>query len=236
LVLLIINHILSIITLIILPAYVFFDTKRIKASPDPSIKEKTYYKLIAWYWVITTSFLLFSPIENIFFIKKQVILNPTWTIIALIIGAYLLFTHALPIILLTFSDKLRNLTMHSFNNKSYIFPTTNRQLKLFIIVPVTVGICEEIIFRGYLYEYFQSSPYSLSAIISFLIVSFLFGLGHFQQGISGMIETLLLGFLLGLLYFFTGNLILSILLHILFDAKILYVAWILHRHKQKAIP
>jgi membrane protease YdiL (CAAX protease family) len=215
-----------------LPAYVFLDTKRIKANPNPSIKEKTYYKLTIWYWVIAVSFLLFSPIKDVFHIKEQIIFNQVWAIIAFIIGAYLFATQILPIILLTFSEKMRKLTMDTFNHKSYIFPTTNRQLKLFIMVPITVGICEEIIFRGYLYSYFQSSPYSLSATISVLLISFLFGLGHFQQGVSGMVVTLLLGYLLGFLYLYTGSLILPIMLHILFDVKILYVAWILQRHKR----
>jgi membrane protease YdiL (CAAX protease family) len=225
-----INHILFFIIIIVLPILIFFDIKKIKLINDAKIKETTYYKIFIIYWTITLSFLLFSPIPNIFSVKRTFNLNGIWTIAAILIGIYLICTQLLPVILLTFSSKLRKLTANSFDEKSHIYPTTSRQRKLFIIVPITVGICEEIIFRGYLYQYFQSTPYGLSSLLSLLLVSILFGLGHYQQGISGIVETLLLGYLLGFLYLVTGNLILPILLHILYDAKILYISWMLNKH------
>jgi membrane protease YdiL (CAAX protease family) len=227
---LLLNHILFFITLIALPTYVFFTTKKIKESSDPLIKEKTYYKLFVIYWALTFSFLLFSSLSlsNM----HPIHLNAVWTILAYATAVYILFFQAIPVIMLSFSRKFREITAASFDKKSYVFPTTDRQRYLFIIVPITVGICEEIIFRGYLFQYFQSTPYGLSAILSIVLVTVIFGLGHYQQGVSGIIETTILGYLLGFLYLATGSLLLPIIIHILFDAKILYISWILSKEKK----
>lgn len=228
-----INHILFFLFLIVIPTYVFFNTKKIKESSDPFIKEKTYHKIFVIYWASAISFSLFSTLPNVYFIQNPVHLGIIWIVIVCLVGFYLLISQVLPVILLTFSDKLRKMTTASFDKKSYIFPTTDRQRALFWIVPVTVGICEEIIFRGYLYQYFQTSPYGLNALLSFLLVSVIFGLGHFQQGLSGIVLTTLLGFLLGYFYFLTGSLLLSIIIHIVFDAKILFISSTLQKHKIK---
>jgi membrane protease YdiL (CAAX protease family) len=226
-----INHLLVFITLILLPLKVFLDTRKLKESSNPSIKEKTYFKLFALYWTITSGFLIFSPFKGIFFTSKPLQFNGTGKLVALLVLFYLIITQIIPVLLLRFNKKLRALTAESFNEKSYIFPTSDRQRALFWIVPFTVGICEEIIFRGYLYHYFQSTPYSLSALLSFLLVTVIFGLGHFQQGLSGIVLTTLLGYFLGFLYFLTGNLLLPIFLHIIFDAKILLISSTLSKHK-----
>jgi membrane protease YdiL (CAAX protease family) len=230
------NHLLVFITIVLLPVIVYRDIGKIKVSTNPNIKEKTYLKIFVSYWVITAGFLIFSPFKGIFFLSQPLQFNSTGKLAALLVLIYLIITQFIPVLMLRFNKKLRALTAASFNEKSYIFPTTDRQRALFWIVPITVGICEEIIFRGYLYQYFQRSPYSLSALLSFLVVTAIFGLGHFQQGLSGVVQTTLLGFFLGFLYFLSGNLLLSIFLHIIFDAKILFISSTLSKHKSHDIP
>lgn len=226
------NHVIFFLFLIVVPIYVFYDIKRIKESNDPRVKEKTYYKLFVFYWVTAISLSLFSNLPKVFYVQT-IDLSGIWTILAYLVVIYILIFQVIPVIMLSFSEKFRTMTAASFDKKSYIFPTTDRQRTLFWIVPVTVGICEEIIFRGYLYQYFQTSPYGLNALLSFLLVSVIFGLGHFQQGLSGIVLTTLLGFLLGYFYFLTGSLLLSIIIHIVFDAKILFISSTLQKHKLK---
>jgi membrane protease YdiL (CAAX protease family) len=229
---LLVNHILFFLILIALPTYVFFNTKKIKESIDPRVKEITYYKIFVFYWVSVLCLILFSDLPRVFYVQTFD-LSGIWTVLAYVAAAYIFFIHLVPLFMISFSSRFRKLTAASFDKKSFVFPTTTRQRYLFIIVPITVGICEEIIYRGYLYQYFQNAPFNLSAVVSFLLVCVIFGIGHYQQGVSGVIMTMILGYFLGYLYFVTGNLYLSIIFHILFDAKILYISWTLNNYQSR---
>jgi membrane protease YdiL (CAAX protease family) len=224
------NHILVFITIIALPLASILEMKKLKKVDSAFGKQTAYLKIFVWYWLITIGFITLSSIKNVLYIEEPFRLNALMKIAFSLSFAYLIIVHFLPVILLSFSKKFRLLTAESFEDKAFIYPTTTRQKQLFWIVPITVGICEEIIFRGYLYQYFQNSPFTLSAVVSFLLVCVIFGIGHFHQGVSGVVMSLILGFFLGCLYFVTGNLLLSIIIHIIFDAKILYITWTLQKN------
>lgn len=225
------THIFVIMTLFILPIASVRDIKKLRLSKDPKAKERTYLKMFAWFWFLLIGFIISSPIKDVFIVTKPIIFNNVFMVGFYLIIIYFILNQVFPVLLIFFSEKFRGMVSKTFKNNSFIFPTTNRQKKLFWIVPITVGICEEIIFRGYLYQYFTRSPYGFSALISFLLCILIFGLGHFQQGTSGMVEAIVLGLLLGFIYFLTGNLILSILIHILFDFKVLLVPYLLSKYK-----
>ncbi|MGX4586728.1 CPBP family intramembrane glutamic endopeptidase [Paenibacillus chitinolyticus] len=55
------------------------------------------------------------------------------------------------------------------------------------------------------------------------IVSLIFGLIYFEQGPSGIISSFIFGAVMTWLYFLTGSLLLPILLHILYDLKIITI-------------
>jgi uncharacterized protein len=205
--------------------------KKLKLSIDPRAKERTYLKMFVWFWLLLIGFIIASPIKDVFFVTRPLAFNTIGKIAFYLFLIYYLITQVFPIFLIFFSEKFRGLVSKAYKNNSFIFPITPRQKKLFWIIPITVGICEEIIFRGYLYQYFTISPYGLSPLASFLLCTVIFGLGHFQQGITGMIDSTLFGFMLGFIYFATGNLYASILIHILFDFKLLLIPYLLSKRK-----
>ncbi|QGQ97038.1 CPBP family intramembrane metalloprotease [Paenibacillus psychroresistens] len=226
-----VNHILVGLVLIGMPVTAILEFKRINNAVGSFVREKLYYKIFFLYWTITLLFILFSSFDSTLSITS-ISENLTIVRIALIVSlVYLTFDQFLPIVLIFFSRKMRQLTAKTFSLVP-MHPVTFREKKVFWIVPITVGICEEIIFRGYLFQYFQASPYGLSAALSLLLVSLLFGIGHFQQGMSGIIMTIFLGLFLGSIYLLTGSLILPILIHIIFDAKILFIPWVLQRNQK----
>lgn len=95
-----------------------------------------------------------------------------------------------------------------------IGPTNEREMRLFVGVSITAGVCEEIIYRGYLMWYFTS--YS-NEWVALGITSVLFGLNHFYQGARGVIRTGAVGAALGYLYILTGSLLIPMLLHAMID-------------------
>jgi membrane protease YdiL (CAAX protease family) len=79
---------------------------------------------------------------------------------------------------------------------SRIFPRSNQELTVFCGLALTAGICEEFIFRGFVFASLVHA--GCPGWIAVMVSSVLFGLGHAYQGKSAMAGTLLLGTAFGL--------------------------------------
>jgi membrane protease YdiL (CAAX protease family) len=104
---------------------------------------------------------------------------------------------------------------------SAILPHTRRERALFALVALSAGLCEEIIFRGFLLAFLPQLIRGLPAGGAILVSSGLFGLGHLYQGVKGIVGTAILGLLFGGLVVATGSLLLPIVAHSLIDLRIL---------------
>ncbi len=101
---------------------------------------------------------------------------------------------------------------------SALLPATAREKYLWTALAFSAGICEEIVFRGWLLPTLQGI-FALGGMALILIASALFGLAHAYQRITGMLLTALAGVLFCVLYIKTGSLLVPILLHILVDLR-----------------
>jgi membrane protease YdiL (CAAX protease family) len=104
-----------------------------------------------------------------------------------------------------------------------LLPRTPVELRLFLAVSLAAGVCEEIVYRGYLLAYFDSLVGAAGAVLA---STCMFGLGHAYQGVAGIVRTGFVGLLLAGAYVGTGNLIAPVLLHIVIDATSGMVAYL----------
>ncbi len=96
----------------------------------------------------------------------------------------------------------------------YMMPHTTRDSRWFSGLSVTAGVCEEIIYRGYLLAYFGTwFDWPLALLFSSLV----FGLGHAYQGPAGVLKTALVGATFGWLVLSTGSVWASMVLHAAVD-------------------
>lgn len=104
---------------------------------------------------------------------------------------------------------------------SALLPSTREERRLFAAVAVTAGICEEVVFRGfmifYLSEIFPGMPRAAAVAAS----SIIFGMAHLYQGLRGVLGTGLFGLAMAILYVMSGSLLVPIILHALLDLRIL---------------
>jgi membrane protease YdiL (CAAX protease family) len=96
-----------------------------------------------------------------------------------------------------------------------LLPRTVTERLVFVFVSFTAGICEELVFRGFLIA--ALTPVVNSAITAMLLSSILFGLLHAYQGVIGGARAAVLGIVLAVPFVATGSLLPSVIAHTLID-------------------
>ena len=97
---------------------------------------------------------------------------------------------------------------------SRLAPRSPREDRLFAMVSVTAGVCEEILYRGLLMAVLVPAVGTWPAVA---LTSVIFGLGHAYQGLAGFGKTTLVGLVMALLLVFSGSLFIPMLLHTVID-------------------
>lgn len=105
---------------------------------------------------------------------------------------------------------------HRLQNVEPMLPHTPGELTLFRGLSVTAGVCEELLFRGFLIWYFGNYTGLIQAA---LLSSLAFGIGHAYQGPRGIALTGLVGAFMSAVYLLTGSLVLPMLIHAAMDLQ-----------------
>jgi membrane protease YdiL (CAAX protease family) len=111
---------------------------------------------------------------------------------------------------------------HITMSKEVIFmlPRTKTEKIFWAILSITAGICEETGFRGYVLT--KLNLFFNNWYLTVALSSLSFGVGHFYQGIGGIILTGIYGLLFCLLFIWRKSLIPGIFAHFLQDLTALF--------------
>ena len=77
-----------------------------------------------------------------------------------------------------------------------LLPRTKAEFSLWFLVSLTAGVCEEVIFRGYLQQ--QVEAWTRRPVLAILITGLLFGGLHLYEGAEAIVPLAALGILFGL--------------------------------------
>jgi CAAX protease family protein len=110
------------------------------------------------------------------------------------------------------SDQARRL-LYPMRN---LLPRTDPERRRWVVVALTAGFCEELLFRGFLFYYLQAY-WGASLYAAVVISSLFFTFSHWYQGNANMLRVGLVGLLLGILYAATESLFFPVVLHVLLD-------------------
>ena len=209
--------------------FIFVIYKRISRFQDRPVTEKiklgTYYYLICGLWGGTSIVLIICLIARLNFdvigIKQLNFNYGFWfTSITLILCGLLFFSGLYQLISSLLSKKYKEAAEKQYGNHivlSGILPRTKKEKWLFVLLSLSAGICEEIIFRGFLLYLLQAIFPNIPLFLITLITCTLFGISHFYQRLQGIIVSMIFGVLFMSLYIVTGSLILPIFLHFFQD-------------------
>jgi uncharacterized protein len=96
-----------------------------------------------------------------------------------------------------------------------LMPVTRHERALFVGVSITAGICEEIVFRGFLIYVLATATGSLT--IAVVLSSVVFGVAHAYQQPAGAVRATILGAILALPLLLDGSIIPAIIAHAAID-------------------
>ena len=103
-----------------------------------------------------------------------------------------------------------------------LMPRSLIEALAFSALAVTAAVCEEFIYRGFVYAALQSL--SGSVTVAIVASSALFSLAHLYQGRRGLVSTFILGLAFAISRWATGNLIAATVTHLVVDLLAGYVA------------
>ncbi len=104
-----------------------------------------------------------------------------------------------------------------------LLPRSPAERRLFSVVGVTAGVCEEWLYRGFFLAVVAAVGGDLPTVVLVAVGAVAFGLAHAYQGLPGVVLTGVLGGLFAALYLETGSLLLPVLLHAAVDLRFLLV-------------
>jgi membrane protease YdiL (CAAX protease family) len=104
-----------------------------------------------------------------------------------------------------------------------LLPRSAGERRLFTLVGVTAGVCEEWLYRGFFLAVVAGLAGGLPTWALVLVAAAAFGAAHAYQGRAGIALTGVLGGVMAALYLQTGSLLLPVLLHAAIDLRFLLV-------------
>lgn len=215
------DHILVAILFIVMPVWGVTDFRKLKSQLDagkPTARLFLYRSWIAWSWGFTLG------VAALWLVYKRSIGQlgfgletgtGFWNGLALtVVVCGLLIMQA---IALRRDPKKSRATAKQLEPVKEMIPHTDQEAKEFVALSITAGICEEIVYRGYLMLYIASAIAIEGMWPAALLSSLAFGLAHTYQGPKGVLKVSLLGLAFAGLYLLTGSIWLPIVLHAVID-------------------
>lgn len=214
-----IDHLLIFAIAIAFPVYGFAKWKRFKqdvAEKKPNAKRNAYLETILLQWLLSAAVLGIWIFKERSFaaLGLDAVWNQRFILANLFVIAACTFLVWQWLQVRKLKGNIPDSLRKQLKSIAEILPDSPSERKLFMVLAVTAGICEEILYRGFLMWYVESyTGLTLAVVISILV----FGLGHAYQGRAGILKTGAMGALLVGIYVVSGSLLGPMILHCVTD-------------------
>ena len=221
------DHLLFIVLVTLFPVWaVTFGFRRLKrATPQalPGVRRSVYRAAMVSQWVLSAATLGLWWARGRSWRHLGVVPGPTPGLagIAVGLGVVAWFEVRQRRQMLVDAEALAEVRRR-MGRLELMLPHSPEELSAFFRLSVTAGLCEELLYRGYLIWYLT---HWLGLLQAAGIASIVFGLGHAYQGWKGMLLTSIVGAFLAALYLVSGSLIAPMIVHALMDMRSGYLAY-----------
>ena len=223
----VVQHLLVLFLAIGIPLWDWYEIPRLKASTEPRKKVRYYHRIATVLWLCALIVVLSIGPSTAFSIKLAPGQIP-WlqsgsralkVVEGITVG--MLLAIFVPAVLALRSPVVRAKAGRAARRFAFILPSSQEERRWWWLVCITAGVCEEIIYRGFLLHYFHTQPFQLTLTVALVVSSVIFGIGHLYQGAMGAVQTAILGFVFGVMFIVTGNLLLPMFVHAVLDLRVL---------------
>lgn len=114
------------------------------------------------------------------------------------------------------ANELRK-TQEQWESTVPFLPEKYRELPAYTLMCITAGVCEEILYRGFLVNYFIDPMKDGFPWMAAIFPSVLFSIAHFYQGYKAMFKIFLLSLLFGVIFILSKSLVFVVIIHFLID-------------------
>jgi membrane protease YdiL (CAAX protease family) len=174
------------------------------ADPRPGAKSRLYALLIVVQWLLLGGLAIICRHHGITAAELGERLgNPVLTL-GLSAGLLVLLGAMTAMNVRQLKAMNRETLEKSLRRLRRFLPASRRELLLFGAMALTAGICEELLYRGWLVAFLGALTGSIW--LGVLIGGAIFGLGHSYQGPRGIVATGVLGLLFGAIFVGIGSL------------------------------
>jgi membrane protease YdiL (CAAX protease family) len=224
---LLIHHLVALCLVVGVPLWDRYETRALKQARHPDVKLHSYQRSVAVLWALTIVLLLSVPFERLVYpqgAERLAELLPapeaaSPITVGMLVG--MLAGTVVPVIAVRKSAEARRRVMKQFEPLAFFLPTTRIERRWFAALSVSAGICEEILYRGFLIAYFAALFPGLALPGAILLAAAVFGAAHGYQGIRGVFLTGFIALIFTVLFYISGSLWLPMLVHALFDLRLL---------------
>jgi membrane protease YdiL (CAAX protease family) len=213
------DHVLAAILVVLGPVWAAtFGYRRLLRAPEArrsSVRRSLYSVAIAMQWSLTAVALILWLVNSRPWNALGLQPLPTAGLGGVVLGTAI-------VIALVWRQRVRALADDEalaevrarMRHVEPMLPHDSSELRLFYALSVTAGICEEVLYRGFMLWYLG---HYLGIVPAVLVAAVIFGVGHSYQGPRGVVLTAAVGGFLAVVYLVAGSLYPCFVLHALMD-------------------
>jgi membrane protease YdiL (CAAX protease family) len=213
-----VDHVLAAALFLLLPLWGAWEFRRFETAVAEGREEArlgTYRRAMAVEWALSLALLGFWWANGRSVTRLGLDVPTTtgfWVGGAVAVLACLLL--AAQVLIVVRSEKRLEEVRTQLRPIESMIPRDEREARAFDALAVTAGVCEEILYRGFLMAYFTAlfGVWSAAGLSTAA-----FALGHSYQGVSGVLKTGAVGLVMAGLLLLTGALWAPMLLHAAID-------------------
>lgn len=217
------QHALALLLAAAVPVWDRVETRRVKRAAGPRAKVQSYRRVVAVLWALTTLALAAVPPDDL--VRPPLLGGPFARLSAargvpLPIVAALLAGLVVPVLAALASPHARARLSKPLEALSWYLPNSPAERRWFAAVAVSAGVCEEVLYRGFLLRYLTTSLPGLGGTGVVLVAAAVFALAHTYQGPLGAIVTTLMALGFTALFVASGSVWMPMAVHALIDLRI----------------
>jgi len=207
----------------------FYRMLKKQLNIDTSARILFYRTQVLWEWSwVVVLILIVAPAQQPFAWLGLTLPNP----LGWLIMAALLLGIGLSTFLLRRNPGAMEAMQRSLVASAILLPSTPTERKWYAATAITAGICEELLYRGFLMHYLPSTFPFLGWLLAAILSGIIYGLSRAYQGFKGISQTALTGFSFAIVYILSGSLLPAMVFHILAELRTLML-WKPEEEKKK---